>query len=54
MKTQIETLMRKIQSHQNFSNACIEDKNVMEYQVSEKNDDMAQILNKLKKESIDN
>jgi len=32
----------------------MEDKNVMEYHVAEKNDDLTQVLNKLKKEHNDN
>ena len=41
-------------SQQNFADAAIEDKNVMEYHVAEKNDDLSQVLNKLKKEHLDN
>ena len=41
-------------SQQNFADACMEDKNVMEYHVAEKNDDLTQVLNKLKKEHNDN
>jgi len=52
MKAQIENLMRKMSSQQNFADACMEDKNVMEYHVAEKNDDLSQVLTKLKKEHL--